>query len=130
MAGMKGVSEVDKRAGVRKVVNLQSSDVKKGDARVKGFYAASKFAYRMTDEGYQAACGLGTVAIRHVSANGPRPGYLRNPLPIVGKFTMQLYNRKRPLVWEDDDRNDGVSSTSTTSMVFCSFELSAIAGTT
>ncbi len=105
VVGTTNVFEASKRAGVRKVVYAQSSAVEEGDKRLKGFYAISKFADGMIDEGYQDAFGLTTVAPRYFNVYGPRQDYRRKPPPIMSKFIAQMLKGERPLLFEDDDRN-------------------------
>ncbi|MDE2018750.1 MAG: NAD-dependent epimerase/dehydratase family protein [Patescibacteria group bacterium] len=103
--GTANVFEAARRAGVKKVMYAQSSAVEEGDERLKGFYAISKVADQMIDEGYKAAFGLTTIALRYFNVYGPRQDYRRNPPPIMTKFALQLLKGERPRLFEDDDRN-------------------------
>ena len=105
VVGTANVFEAARRAGVRKVVYAQSSAVEEGDERLKGFYAISKFADGMIDEGYKVAFGLTTVALRYFNVYGPRQDYRRNPPPIMSKFIVEMLRGERPLLFEDDDKN-------------------------
>jgi nucleoside-diphosphate-sugar epimerase len=105
VVGTANVFEAAKRAGVKKVVYAQSSAVEEGDKRLKGFYAISKFADGMIDEGYKDAFGLTTVAVRYFNVYGPRQDYRRNPSPIMSKFIVKMLKGESPLLFEDDDKN-------------------------
>jgi nucleoside-diphosphate-sugar epimerase len=105
VVGTTNVFEASKRAGVKKVVYAQSSAVEEGDKRLKGFYAISKFADAMIDEGYKDAFGLTTVAVRYFNVYGPRQDYRRNPPPIMTKFIVKMLKGEPPLLFEDDDKN-------------------------
>ena len=105
VVGTTNVFEAARRAGVGKVVYAQSSAVEEGDDRLKGFYAISKFADGMIDDGYRAAFGLTTVALRYFNVYGPRQDYRRNPPPIMSKFILELLRGEAPLLFEDDDSN-------------------------
>jgi UDP-glucose 4-epimerase len=105
VVGTANVFEAAKRAGVKKVVYAQSSAVEEGDKRLKGFYAISKFADGMIDEGYKDAFGLNTVAARYFNVYGPRQDYRRNPPPIMTKFIVKMMKGEQPLLFSDDDKN-------------------------
>jgi UDP-glucose 4-epimerase len=103
--GTANIFEAAKRAGVKKVVYAQSSAVEEGDKRLRGFYAISKFADGMIDEGYKDAFGMTIIAARYFNVYGPRQDYRRNPPPIMSKFIVKLMKGERPLLFEDDDKN-------------------------
>jgi UDP-glucose 4-epimerase len=105
VVGATNVFEAARRAGVKKVVYAQSSAIEEGDKRLKGFYAISKFADGMIDEGYKDAFGLVTVAPRYFNVYGPRQDYRRNPPPIMTKFIMKMMKGESPLLFDDDDKN-------------------------
>lgn len=105
VVGTTNIFEAARRAGVRKVVYAQSSAVEEGDQRLKGFYAVSKYAGQMIDEGYRAAYGLVTVGARYFNVYGPRQDYRRSPPPVMSKFIVQMLRGERPLLFEDDDNN-------------------------
>lgn len=105
VVGTANVFEASRRAGVKKVIYAQSSAVEEGDKRLKGFYAISKFADGMIDEGYKDAFGLTTVAARYFNVYGPRQDYRRNPPPIMTKFIVKMLKGEAPLLFEDDDKN-------------------------
>ncbi|HVO28400.1 MAG TPA: NAD-dependent epimerase/dehydratase family protein [Candidatus Paceibacterota bacterium] len=105
VVGTANVFEAARRAGVRKVVYAQSSAVEEGDERLKGFYAISKFADGMVDEGYRDAFGLTTVAMRYFNVYGPRQDYRRNPPPVMTKFIVKMLKGEPPLVFDDEDKN-------------------------
>ncbi len=107
VVGTANVFEAAKRAGVRKVVYAQSSAVEEGDNRLRGFYAISKFADAMVDEGYKDAFGLTTVAARYFNVYGPRQDHRRNPPPIMTKFIIKMLKGEAPILFEDDDRVNG-----------------------
>lgn len=105
VVGTANVFEAARRAGVRKVVYAQSSAVEEGDKRLKGFYALSKFADQMVDEGYKDAFNLTTVGARYFNVYGPRQDYRRNPPPVMTRFIVKLLKGEAPLLFKDDDRN-------------------------
>jgi nucleoside-diphosphate-sugar epimerase len=107
VVGTANVFEAARRAGVKKVLYAQSSAVEEGDRRLKGFYAISKFADAMIDEGYKDAFGLTTVAARYFNVYGPRQDYRRTPPPIMTKFIIKMLRGESPVLFEDDDRNNG-----------------------
>ena len=103
--GTANVFEAARLAKVPKVVYAQSSAVEEGDKRLKGFYAISKFADGMIDEGYKDAFGMNIVAVRYFNVYGPRQDYRRNPPPIMTKFILKLMKGESPWLFEDDDKN-------------------------
>lgn len=105
VTGTANVFEAARRAGVKKVIYAQSSAVEEGDKRLKGFYAISKFADGMIDEGYKDAFSMTITAVRYFNVYGPRQDYRRNPPPIMSKFIVKLMKGERPLLFEDDDKN-------------------------
>ena len=107
MVGTANVFEAARQAGVKKVVYAQSSAIEEGDKRLKGFYAISKFADGMVDEGYKDAFGLTTVAPRYFNVYGPRQDYRRNPPPIMTKFIVTMLKGESPILFDDDDRANG-----------------------
>ena len=107
VVGTANIFEAARRAGVRKTVYAQSSAVEEGDKRLKGFYAISKFADGLIDEGYKDAFGLTTVAVRYFQVYGPRQDYRRNPPPIMTKFIIKMLKGEQPILFEDDDRVNG-----------------------
>jgi nucleoside-diphosphate-sugar epimerase len=107
VVGTANVFEAAKRAGVQKTVYAQSSVVEEGDNRLTGFYAISKFADGMLDEGYKGAFGLTTVAARYFNVYGPGQDYRRNPPPIMTKFIIKMLKGEAPILFEDDDRVNG-----------------------
>jgi nucleoside-diphosphate-sugar epimerase len=107
VVGTTNVFEAARRAKVRKVVYAQSSAIEEGDGRLKGFYAISKFAKGLIDEGYKDAFGLTTVAARYFQVYGPRQDYRRTPPPIMTKFIIKMLKGESPVLFEDDDRVNG-----------------------
>lgn len=107
VVGTANIFEAARRANVRKVVYAQSSAVEEGDERLKGFYAISKYADGLVDQGYRAAFGLTTVAVRYFNVYGPRQDYRRNPPPIMTKFITKMLKGQQPLLFDDDDRRNG-----------------------
>jgi len=105
VTGTANVFEASKRAGVRKTIYAQSSAVEEGDKRLKGFYAISKFADGMIDEGYKDAFGMTITGARYFNVYGPRQDYRRNPPPIMTKFIVKMLKGEPPLLFEDDDKN-------------------------
>ncbi len=105
VTGTANVFEAARRAGVRKTIYAQSSAAEEGDGRLKGFYAMSKVADGMLDEGYKAAFGLTTVAVRYFNVYGPRQDYRRNPPPVMSRFIVQMLKGEPPLLFLDDDKN-------------------------
>jgi UDP-glucose 4-epimerase len=103
--GTANVFEAARLASVPKVIYAQSSAVEEGDKRLKGFYAISKFADGMIDEGYKDAFGMTITAVRYFNVYGPRQDYRRNPPPIMTKFIMKLMKGESPLLFDDDDKN-------------------------
>jgi len=105
VVGTANIFEAARRAGVKKVVYAQSSAVEEGDNRLKGFYAISKFADAMVDEGYKDAFGLTTVAARYFNVYGPRQDYRRNPPPIMTKFIIKMLKNEPPILFDDEHKN-------------------------
>jgi UDP-glucose 4-epimerase len=105
VAGTANVFEASRLAKVPKTIYAQSSAVEEGDKRLKGFYAISKFADGMIDEGYKDAFGMNIVAVRYFNVYGPRQDYRRNPPPIMTKFIVKMMKSESPWLFEDDDKN-------------------------
>jgi nucleoside-diphosphate-sugar epimerase len=107
VVGTANIFEAARRAGIKKVIYAQSSAVEEGDKRLNGFYAISKFADGMVDEGYKDAFGLTTVAARYFNVYGPRQDYRRNPPPVMTKFIIKMLKGESPILFDDDDRANG-----------------------
>ncbi|HUC01310.1 MAG TPA: NAD-dependent epimerase/dehydratase family protein [Candidatus Paceibacterota bacterium] len=103
--GTANVFEAARLARVPKTIYAQSSAVEEGDKRLKGFYAISKFADGMIDEGYKDAFGMTIAAARYFNVYGPRQDYRRNPPPIMTKFIVKMMKGESPWLFEDDDKN-------------------------
>jgi nucleoside-diphosphate-sugar epimerase len=105
VAGTANVFEAARLAKVPKTIYAQSSAVEEGDKRLKGFYAISKYADGMIDEGYKDAFGMTITAVRYFNVYGPRQDYRRNPPPVMTKFIVKMMKGESPMLFEDDDKN-------------------------
>ena len=109
--GTANVFEAARRAGEKqggkapKAVYAQSSAVEEGDDRARGFYAISKIAGQLVDEGYKKAFGLTTVGARYFQVYGPGQDYRRNPPPIMTKFILQMLRGEQPVLFDDEESN-------------------------
>ncbi len=111
--GTANVFEASRRAGVRKVVDFESSAVYEGitkfptpedEVSPQSFYAVSKVCANLFAKKYSEFHGVTSIGIRPFSVYGPHQDYRRTIPPSMPAFVIKLLKGERPTIFGDGSK--------------------------
>lgn len=114
VVGAVNVLEAAKKAGVRKVIYAESSDVYSGlksfptteeKMQPETFYADSKAAIHYFAQSYVKYHKMNITGLRYFNVYGPRQDWRRTDRPITSEFIIQLLKGERPVLYGEGRRS-------------------------
>lgn len=108
ISGTINVLEAARRAGVKKIINAESSSVYEAttifptpetELNPKSIYGVSKSAAKKFVVNYQKIYGLNYVSLRYYGIYGPRQDYRRLIPPVMSAFIVKLLKGESPTIY-------------------------------
>ncbi|MDO8574419.1 MAG: NAD-dependent epimerase/dehydratase family protein [bacterium] len=108
VTGTVNVFEAAKRAGVKKIINAESSSIYEGttqfptpetESAPKSMYGASKVCAGIFAKRYQETYNLNCTTLRYYGIYGPRQDYRRLIPPVMSAFIIKLLKDEPPTIY-------------------------------